>query len=75
MFVLVCTPNADGLCAVKQSGVPISGRMAHFKTNTGLAVSRNGSMVFVADTLDNMIRKVYCAAGINILLRNELTLK
>jgi len=43
-----------------------SGRIAQFNYQTGLAVTNYGNLMYVADTSQNLIRQIYCAAGYNL---------
>jgi hypothetical protein len=53
------------LCVVPQKPAAIyGGRDALFNYQTGLAVNRQGNMMYIADTNDNMVRQMYCSAGI-----------
>ena len=44
-----------------------AGRVAQFNSQTGLAVNIIGSLMFVADTGQNLIRQVYCSSGEPVL--------
>lgn len=41
----------------------LPGRVAQFNNQIGLAVNQRGSLMYVADTLDNVVRQIYCEAG------------
>ena len=65
----VCTPTestyGDGQQWCFEPGGPaLPGRLAQFNGNTGLAVNRMGSLIYTADTYDNIVRQLYCEAGI-----------
>ena len=56
--------------STSKNGIPINwppvyqaGRVAQFNWQTGLAVNTIGSLIFVADTGQNLIRQVYCSSG------------
>ena len=55
-------PGADQLCAplINNGAVVYSGENAQFYYNYGLAVSYDGSVVFVADVYENTIRQLSC---------------
>ena len=65
---LVCTPTTSTFgdnskwCFTPGQG-QLRGKDAMFNTNTGLAVNRMGSLIYTADTLDNIVRQLYCELG------------
>lgn len=54
--------ECDGQCFSSLSG-PVDGAHATFNNQIGLAISREGDLMFVADTHDNIVRKIYCSDG------------
>jgi len=59
------TPSQTLKNGVPSNWPPVyqTGRVAQFNYQTGLAVNTYGSMLFVADTGQNIIRLFYCASG------------
>ena len=59
------TPSQTLKNGVPSNWPPVyqTGRVAQFNYQTGLAVNTYGSMLFVADTGQNIIRLLYCASG------------
>jgi hypothetical protein len=55
----------DGVTSSPSNWPPLrqSGKIAQFNYPTGLALSSYGQLMFVADTGQNLIRQIYCAAG------------
>ena len=68
LLFAVCTPTdstyGDGQqwCFEPGQG-PLRGRVAQFNNHFGLAVNKMGSLMYVADTYDNIVRQLYCEAG------------
>ena len=62
-----CIPRAGAfpaLCVEPQKPAVIyGGRDALFNYQTGLAVNKQGSLMYIADTNDNMVRQMYCSLG------------
>ena len=62
---LVCTPTESYYgdnqfwCFTPGEG-PLSGQDAQFNKPYSIAINKAGSMMFVADTYDNIIREIYC---------------
>jgi len=56
------TLSANG---IPNNWPPLSqaGRVAQFNAQTGFAVNSLGSLMFVADSGQNLIRQVYCSTG------------
>jgi len=68
--------------STSKNGIPINwppvyqaGRVAQFNWQTGLAVNTIGSLIFVADTGQNLIRQVYCSSGEPALSSHTLQLR
>ena len=65
-----CYGDGVALGTLKPTGIPANwppleqpGRIAQFNYQTGLAVNNYGSLMYVADTAQNLVRQIYCAAG------------
>jgi sugar lactone lactonase YvrE len=62
---LACTHVSyfgESLCFIPGSQA-LAGNLSHFYYQTGIAVSKSGQAMFIADTLDNVVREVYCETG------------
>jgi len=59
------SPGAAGKNGVPANWPPMyqTGRVAQFNFHTGIAVNTLGSLMFVADTGQNLVRLVYCTSG------------
>ena len=68
-FLAACTPTAPNanlppLCVTPTRPATVyAGRDATFYYQTGLAVNKKGSLMFTADTNDNMVAEIYCGLG------------
>jgi len=74
------SPSAARNTGIPSNWPPIyqTGRVAQFNYHTGIAVNTIGSLMFVADTGQNLVRLVYCASGscdVRLDLRNGKIVK
>ena len=62
----MCTPSqvrSYGTRCFNPDAGALSGTVAQFYGQTGLAINKAGSLFFVADTDDQIVRQIYCSKG------------